>query len=147
MMLQNDEIGVIDFQDAVIGPITYDAVSLLRDCYRRWPDEWVSDWLAAFQQQFYPQYALAKFTRWFDLTGMQRHIKASGIFARLHHRDGKSDYLDDIPRTLGYLVDIGKQYSELEAFARFVEQEILPSVLALADSAKGKVVSLAGSKR
>ena len=78
---------------------------------------------------------------------MQRHIKASGIFARLHHRDGKSDYLDDIPRTLGYLVDIGKQYSELEAFARFVEQEILPSVLALADSAKGKVVSLAGSKR
>jgi aminoglycoside/choline kinase family phosphotransferase len=147
MMLEDDEIGVIDFQDAVIGPITYDAVSLLRDCYRRWPDDWVSTWLAEFQQQFYPQYPLAKFTRWFDLTGMQRHIKASGIFARLHHRDGKSDYLGDIPRTLGYLVDIGKHYPELHAFAQFVEQEVLPSVLALTDSVKGNVVSLANSKR
>ena len=146
MMLESGDIGVIDFQDAVIGPITYDAVSLLRDCYRRWPDEWVSNWLGAFQQQFYPQYSLAKFTRWFDLTGMQRHVKASGIFARLHHRDGKSDYLGDIPRTLGYLVDIGKGYPELHGFAKFVEDEVLPSVLAIKDAGKGKVVSLARSK-
>ncbi|WP_166424169.1 phosphotransferase [Paraglaciecola sp. 20A4] len=146
MMLVNDEIGVIDFQDAVVGPITYDAVSLLRDCYRRWPDEWVSDWLQAFHGQFYAHYPLAQFTRWFDLTGMQRHIKASGIFARLHHRDGKSDYLGDIPRTLGYLVDIGRLYPQLSAFSDFIEQDVLPHVLASQNSEKTKIVSLAGGK-
>tara|TARA_R110000772_G_scaffold107486_5_gene209889 strand:+ start:704 stop:1741 length:1038 start_codon:yes stop_codon:yes gene_type:complete len=146
MMLDNNAIGVIDFQDAVVGPITYDAVSLLRDCYRRWPDKWVSNWLQVFHGQFYAQYSLAQFTRWFDLTGMQRHIKASGIFARLHHRDGKSDYLGDIPRTLGYLVDIGKLYPQLQAFSDFIEQQVLPNVLTAPSSRKTKVVSLASSK-
>ena len=77
---------------------------------------------------------------------MQRHIKASGIFARLHHRDGKSDYLGDIPRTLGYLVDIGKLYPQLQAFSDFIEQQVLPNVLTAPSSRKTKVVSLASSK-
>jgi aminoglycoside/choline kinase family phosphotransferase len=126
MVLDDDELGIIDFQDAVIGPITYDAVSLMRDCYVRWSDEGVNEVLKAWHNEYFACYEWCTFKRWFDLTGMQRHVKASGIFARLSHRDGKSIYLDDIPRTLNYIVDIGKQYAELEEFAHFVERRILP---------------------
>ncbi|MFQ3234492.1 MAG: aminoglycoside/choline kinase family phosphotransferase [Paraglaciecola sp.] len=126
MLLDDGNIGVIDFQDAVLGPITYDAVSLLRDCYQRWPSEWVDQWFVNWHTQYYGQYPFKQFKRWFDLSGLQRHIKASGIFARLYHRDAKVDYLADIPRTLGYLCEIGQQYSECQAFAQLITDKIIP---------------------
>ncbi|WP_199271692.1 aminoglycoside phosphotransferase family protein [Paraglaciecola sp. L3A3] len=128
MLIEQDEIGVIDFQDAVVGPITYDAVSLLRDCYQMWPVNLVDTWLQQWHAEFYAEYDWRQFKRWFDFTGMQRHIKASGIFARLHLRDHKSVYLYDIPRTLGYLVTVGRSYAELTAFSEFIENTVLPSV-------------------
>ncbi|MCY7296197.1 aminoglycoside phosphotransferase family protein [Alteromonas sp. a30] len=128
MILANDEIGVIDFQDAVTGPITYDAVSLLRDCYVVWPDEFVQSQLKALHQQYYSQYDWAAFAHWFDCVGMQRHIKASGIFARLCHRDGKTSYLNDIPRTLDYLVRIGRNIPQCADFAVLVDTKIKPAV-------------------
>lgn len=128
MVLDGEELGIIDFQDAVIGPITYDAVSLLRDCYQTWPDELVTEILSGFHTQHYGQHSWQEFKRWFDLTGIQRHIKASGIFARLCHRDGKSAYLNDVPRTLDYIVEIGLKYPELQNFSLLVKDKIKPAV-------------------
>jgi aminoglycoside/choline kinase family phosphotransferase len=128
MVLDNEALGIIDFQDAVVGPITYDAVSLLRDCYVRWPEDGIYDVLKAWHNEYFTTYEWDTFKRWFDLTGIQRHIKASGIFARLNHRDNKSLYLEDIPRTLNYIVDVGKQYDELSSFTHFVEQKVLPTL-------------------
>ncbi len=96
--------GILDFQDAVIGPITYDLVSLLRDCYIAWPEAQVDDWVRDFHAAARPAgIDMERFLRDFDLMGAQRHLKAIGIFARLHLRDGKDGYLKDIPRTLDYL--------------------------------------------
>lgn len=127
MLLTNDEIGIIDFQDAVVGPITYDAASLLRDCYQSWPAALVYTWLKQWHGEYYSQHPWPQFKRWFDLTGMQRHIKASGIFARLSHRDGKQAYLQDIPNTLQYLLEVGSQYADCSEFARLVETKIKPA--------------------
>ena len=114
--------GILDYQDAVIGPVTYDLVSLLRDCYIAWPRGRVEAWVAGYfelaQQSgiLRPGQADERtFLRWFDCMGVQRHLKAAGIFARLNHRDGKSGYLKDIPRTLGYVTDVCSRYPELEA--------------------------------
>lgn len=128
MILADDEIGIVDFQDAVTGPVTYDAVSLLRDCYVTWPDEWVEEQLQQWHQSCMSQYDWQEFKYWFDFTGMQRHIKASGIFARLCHRDGKTGYLQDIPATLRYLVNIGGLYPETAAFAQWIEAVLIPAV-------------------
>lgn len=128
MLLENGDIGIIDFQDSVLGPITYDAVSLLRDCYRRWPPSWVEQWLTDWHGKYYPQYPFEQFKRWFDLTGMQRHIKASGIFARLYHRDGKINYLADIPRTLDYICQIGGLYTEFHLFSTLIADRVIPAV-------------------
>lgn len=128
MVLDDDALGIIDFQDAVIGPVTYDAVSLMRDCYVRWPDEGIVDVLKAWHQGHFNRYSWDTFKRWFDLTGIQRHVKASGIFARLNHRDNKSIYLNDIPRTLRYIVDVGKQYAELGDFVDFIEDRVQPAL-------------------
>jgi len=120
LMLLNENIAIIDFQDMVLGPITYDAVSLLRDCYCRWPDTDIE----RLKREYFELCQLenvnwAEFSTWFDLTGLQRHIKAAGIFARLYHRDGKSAYLKDIPRTLDYIIDIAGQYPNLQTFSEF----------------------------
>lgn len=128
MLLDDGSIGVIDFQDAVVGPITYDAVSLLRDCYLCWPPAWVEMWLIDWHAQYYGHYPFAQFQRWFDLTGMQRHIKASGIFARLYHRDGKANYLADIPRTLDYLCEVGGRYHEFQSFVQLIRDKVYPAV-------------------
>jgi N-acetylmuramate 1-kinase len=117
--------GILDFQDAVQGPITYDLVSLLRDCYIAWPRERVEGWarrhLAAARTAGLAVSADdVQFLRWFDWMGVQRHLKAIGIFARLNHRDGKPGYLKDIPRTLGYVVDVTERYPELRPLHRFV---------------------------
>ena len=125
MVLDEDSPGVIDFQDAVIGPVTYDVVSLLRDCYIAWPKEHVEQWLKNYYDQLIQTGLIncdwAQFKRWFDLMGMQRHLKAVGIFARLHKRDSKSTYLNDIPRTLNYVLDVCANYPELNAFGELLQ--------------------------
>ena len=123
--------GVLDFQDAVIGPITYDLASLLRDCYVAWPSDRVYRWMESYRQALLATPLLkesdaGRFRRWFDLMGMQRHLKAIGIFSRLNLRDGKPGYLKDIPRTLGYVTEVGGNYPELAGFMQFVEQRVLP---------------------
>ena len=130
MVLDNRSPGVIDFQDAVIGPISYDLVSLLRDCYISWPQQRVEQWM----QQYYQRIStaglidtdLGTFTRWFDLMGLQRHLKAIGIFARLHLRDNKPGYLADIPRTLNYVMQICQTYPELADCRQFLQSQVLP---------------------
>ena len=132
MLTGQNNPGILDFQDAVIGPVTYDLVSLLRDCYIAWPRARVEDWALGYQELALQSGILREdhedpqqFLRWFDLMGMQRHLKAAGIFARLNHRDGKPGYLQDIPRTLGYVVDVAGRYDELAAFGTFIETEVL----------------------
>ena len=125
--------GILDFQDAVVGPVTYDLVSLLRDCYIRWPREQVAQWamnyyLLALQSGVLRVEHEEQFLRWFDLMGVQRHLKAAGIFARLNRRDGKPGYLKDIPRTLGYIVELAPDYTELAELGSFIEQRVLPAL-------------------
>ncbi len=120
MVLEEGELGVIDFQDAVIGPITYDPVSLLKDCYIRWPRNQQLQWLDAYFEQIKlfaeepPSHAggiasqladvsAEQFHQWFDLTGLQRHLRVLGVFARLHIRDQKSEYLEDLPLVIEYV--------------------------------------------
>ena len=123
--------GVLDFQDAVRGPVTYDAVSLLRDCYVSWPQQQVDEWAWGFFQLAVQSGVMReeqedRFLRWFDLMGAQRHLKAAGIFARLSHRDGKPGYLKDIPRTLGYIVQVAQRQQELVPLADFISHRVLP---------------------
>lgn len=103
--------GILDFQDAVKGPVTYDLVSLLRDCYVEWPepqvDQWVLDYHDFAVLDHLEGVSAAQFMRWFNLMGVQRHLKAIGIFSRLSIRDGKDQFLKDIPRTLNYLKIVG----------------------------------------
>ena len=130
MYVSSNNPGVIDFQDAVIGPITYDAVSLLRDCYISWPDNQVEQYLKSYYQQLKQECLIAcdfiQFQRDFDLMGIQRHLKAIGIFSRLNIRDGKSVYLGDIPRTLNYVISISQRYPELQDFHSFLVETVLP---------------------
>jgi N-acetylmuramate 1-kinase len=126
------EPGILDFQDAVRGPVTYDLVSLLRDCYVAWPDTYVRRLALGYRERLAATGALptpseAIWLEWFDLMGVQRHLKAAGIFCRLHHRDGKSRYLADIPRVLAYLERVCAAYPELADFAAFIGAEILPA--------------------
>ncbi|MCF6218538.1 MAG: phosphotransferase [Gammaproteobacteria bacterium] len=113
--------GVIDYQDAVMGPISYDLVSLLRDCYIGWPDTQIYSWVHQYYQRAFAAGLLTcdepQFVKWFDLMGMQRHLKAIGIFARLNYRDGKPNYLDDIPRTFNYLLKMTEKYPQFSEMA------------------------------
>ena len=124
MITNNDNPGVIDFQDAVVGPVSYDLVSLLKDCYIAWPRQNVLHWLDYYMHQssLCQNISREQFIHWFDLMGTQRHLKAIGIFARLNHRDGKAGYLADIPRTLSYVIDCCRRYDELQAMAELIEQ-------------------------
>lgn len=130
MIVESDCPGVLDFQDAVIGPITYDLVSLLKDCYIAWPEVRIEQWTAGYYQRLGEagliHCGLDRFNRWFDLMGLQRHLKAIGIFARLHLRDLKSGYLKDIPRTLDYVTRICGRYPELTEFADFLQRQVQP---------------------
>jgi len=133
MVLAADALpGVIDFQDAVIGPITYDLVSLLRDCYIDWPSALVDTFRDSYHQRLLAADLLdcdaEQFRRWFDLMGMQRHLKAVGIFSRLHWRDDKPHYLNEIPRTLNYIVQVCALYPELAEFGGFLQQQVLPLI-------------------
>jgi hypothetical protein len=112
-----EEPGIIDFQDAVIGAVTYDLVSLLKDCYINWPREKIETWVNYFYTQaislgIISDVSFETFLCWFDLMGLQRHLKVAGIFSRLKHRDGKTGYLKDIPRTMDYVFDVVARYPE-----------------------------------
>lgn len=113
MVCEDGELGVLDFQDAVRGPITYDLASLLRDCYVAWPREKVENWARDYYLQCAPSVDFETFLRWFDWVGLQRHLKCLGIFSRLSFRDQKHHYLNDIPRVLDYAIGVCERYPEL----------------------------------
>jgi aminoglycoside/choline kinase family phosphotransferase len=127
MLVDENNPGVIDYQDAVIGPVTYDLVSLFKDCYIEWPGNKVEHWLDQYLQLTPIELPVDRnqFIRWFDLMGVQRHLKVLGIFARLNYRDGKSQYLDDLPLTLKYVVDACNRYEELKPLLNLLESTVL----------------------
>ncbi|GAA6134096.1 phosphotransferase [Oceaniserpentilla sp. 4NH20-0058] len=131
MVLEDDTLGIIDFQDAVLGPLTYDLASLLRDCYVAWPIEevhlWAKEYFAkAREKGIVGSISDDQLMLWFDWMGIQRHLKAVGIFARLNHRDGKTGYMNDIPRTLNYLIQVSAQYDSLSEFHHFLTRRLMP---------------------
>jgi aminoglycoside/choline kinase family phosphotransferase len=133
MLTDANPPGIIDFQDAVRGPITYDLVSLLKDAYIRWPLEQVDRWVAgyaelALESGLIDEAQRAQFQRWFDLMGLQRHIKVAGIFARLYRRDGKAGYLADIPLVLDYIVEMAERYPEFSTLADLIRIRVRPAL-------------------
>ncbi len=124
MITDENNPGVIDYQDAVIGPISYDLVSLFKDCYIEWPRERIELWLEQYLARITPAQLIEKDTliRWFDLMGVQRHLKVLGIFARLNYRDGKTQYLRDLPLTLKYVLDACQSYDELQPLKILFEE-------------------------
>ena len=141
MVLADGSLAIIDFQDAVIGPITYDIVSLLRDCYSRWPEHITEPLFRSFCQLMTEQYALQhisdqQWQQWFDLMGVQRHLKASGIFCRLFYRDHKNAYLNDIPLTLSYIQDISAHYPALSFLHQLLTSQVIPALQALSTNAR-----------
>ena len=135
LMLLDDSavpaLGVIDFQDAVHGPYSYDVVSLLRDCYLRWEPETVNLWALTYWQAARAEGLLAdvseaQFLRDFDLMGLQRHLKVMGIFCRLSLRDNKSRYLADIPLVIQYFLEVSRRYPELGDFVEWFNRRALP---------------------
>ncbi len=133
MLTEPANPGILDFQDAVLGPVSYDLVSLLKDCYVDWPRARVIDWTRGYCNLATQSGVLrvdqeARFLRWFDLMGVQRHLKAAGIFCRLQLRDGRGDYLQYLPRTLGYVVALQPEYPELSALIEFLNTRVLPSL-------------------
>jgi aminoglycoside/choline kinase family phosphotransferase len=135
MHTQNDTPGIIDFQDAVVGPISYDLVSLLRDCYIEWSDDKLTQWIHYYYSQAIENKLLntttsiEQFTQWFDWMGLQRHLKVLGIFARLNYRDGKSNYMNDLPLTLKYVQKISKKYPEFSELSDFLQQKPIMAII------------------
>ena len=161
MLLEVEELGVIDFQDAVLGPITYDPVSLLKDCYVRWPRAQQLAWLNGYLAQLrrlgvaapsvnaptlpaeqasclqalatqLGEVSVAQFQRWFDLTGLQRHLRVLGVFARLHLRDHKSSYLADLPLVTEYvreaLASTTNAHGSVAEFRDWFESDLMPVI-------------------
>ncbi len=128
----SSDLAIIDFQDAVKGPVSYDVVSLLKDCYINWPalerDTWMNDYLSkAIEYGILTEAEKNDFPQWFDLMGAQRHLKAIGIFSRLHVRDDKSTYLADIPRTLNYLIEL-TTYEPMKPLIEFIQGRVIPAM-------------------
>lgn len=131
MVTGKNNPGILDFQDAVRGPVTYDLVSLLKDCYISWSREQVLDWVEGYHQLALESGvpvcdSAEQFQDWFDRMGVQRHLKAIGIFARLSHRDGKNGYLDNIPRTLHYIWQVCAHDKQLMPLATVLEELGVP---------------------
>lgn len=127
LMLSTPNPGVLDFQDAVYGPITYDVASLFRDAYLSWPEERVIDWVARYWEQAkraqLPVDAdFGAFYRALEWMGLQRHLKVLGIFARIHYRDGKPGYLEDTPRFLRYAREVGSRYVALKPLLHLLDE-------------------------
>jgi aminoglycoside/choline kinase family phosphotransferase len=132
MVLPENKVGVLDFQDAFIGPVTYDLVSLLRDCYIDWPKAEVTTLALGYlpilaNLGVLSQAGEQEFLRWFDLMGMQRHLKALLTFARKSVRDNQSDYLRHIPRTLKYLVSVSQTYPEFAVLHDYLRVTVQPA--------------------
>lgn len=124
------DLGVIDFQDAVIGADTYDLISITRDAYVQWNADRVYTWFKTFYDLL-PESAkqdrdFEQFKKDADMMAIQRHIKILGIFVRLFERDGKSGYLKDLPRVMWYLLEESKPYTELQPFMQFIEAKVMP---------------------
>lgn len=133
MLTESGELGVIDFQDAMKGPITYDLVSLLKDCYIRWPMAWVEQRALNFKSRLESEHGYKlgdsqQFLRWFDLMGLQRHIKVLGIFARLALRDKKIAYLNDIPLVVRYCLEVADRYQQVNQFGAWFRQRVEPAL-------------------
>jgi aminoglycoside/choline kinase family phosphotransferase len=131
LVTDEDNPGILDFQDALRGAVTYDVVSLLKDCYIAWPRERVIGWLVRYRERLKRAGLDAaaddeELIRRFDLMGLQRHIKVLGIFARLFYRDGKAGYLEDLPRVLAYTREAAALYPETAEFARYIDERIEP---------------------
>jgi len=115
MLLEKGNPGVLDYQDAMVGPITYDLVSLLKDCYIKWDNELINKMSKTYFQRISDvETSFDVFSYWLDITGLQRHLKAIGIFTRLNYRDNKPVYMNDIPRTLSYVRETVGKYDELK---------------------------------
>ncbi|MDE2148224.1 MAG: phosphotransferase [Gammaproteobacteria bacterium] len=132
LMLSQPNPGVLDFQDAVIGPLAYDVISLFKDAFLSWPAERVEGWLSAYWHRAgaagLPVPGYARFRRDADWIGVQRHLKVLGIFARLAYRDGKPDYLSDTPRFVRYVTEVASRYPELAALSGLFDKLVLPVV-------------------
>lgn len=133
MLLPTSDVGILDFQDAFIGPVTYDLVSLLRDCYIDWPPEQVEGWALSYLLKLQMLGLLTDvdkqtFLRWFDLMGLERHLKALFTFARKHVRDQQPQYLKHIPRALHYVITVSQQYPELAPLHQFMRDKVQPAV-------------------
>ena len=127
MVLSQGNPGILDFQDAVFGPITYDLASLLRDAYIQWDEEIVLDWAIRYWERakraglpVNPD--IDAFYRDFEFMGLQRHLKILGIFARLYHRDGKDAYLKDLPLVMEYTRKVAYRYKELAPLVRLLDE-------------------------
>lgn len=123
----SDEPGIIDFQDAVRGPLTYDLLSLLRDCYIQWPPQQVDAWVNYYLKHSPAILDKEQFVQWFDWMGLQRHIKVAGIFSRLNYRDGKEGYLKDIPLTLTYIIQQAEKYPQMAEFHQWLINKVIPA--------------------
>jgi aminoglycoside/choline kinase family phosphotransferase len=120
MLTSTNEVGVIDYQDAMSGAITYDLVSLLKDCYIRFDREKIEKLVLEFRDKKALHVSNETFIKWFDFMGLQRHIKVLGIFSRLYLRDGKDGYLKDIPLTLQYVLETASRYKETQELAKLL---------------------------
>ena len=146
MVHGSGDLAVIDFQDAVIGPVTYDLVSLLKDCYIHWPAHRVRGWALSYRDALQAAGHIETieddtFIRWFDWMGLQRHIKVLGTFARLYLRDGKAAYLQDLPLVVRYVREVAAEYAPREpafaAFSQWLDATLVPLIEAQAWSAPG----------
>lgn len=128
LILDENNPGILDFQDAVKGPLTYDLVSLLRDCYIAWPEDRIDAWVESYRLQCIEagltNVDSATFKRGFDLMGLQRHLKVLGIFCRLWYRDGKAGYLNDLPLVWQYTRDVGLRYPETAPLIQLLERVV-----------------------
>jgi hypothetical protein len=128
LMILNDQIGVIVFQDAMFGPVTYDLASLLKDCYTKLPEAAYQQYVGLFYQRqpLAQTWSLQSFEDELDYCGLQRHLKVLGIFCRLYLRDNKPNYLQDLPLTMEYTLTCLKRHAELSPLLQLMEKRVLP---------------------
>jgi aminoglycoside/choline kinase family phosphotransferase len=143
LMVSRPNPGVLDFQDAVVGPISYDAVCLFKDAFLSWPAARVEGWLRGYWEQaraarLSVPAAFAEFWRQAEWMGLQRHLKVLGIFARLTYRDGKAHYVADTPRFVRYVMEVAPRYPELAPLTRLFDKHVLPRVASPGNGARGQ---------
>lgn len=136
MIEPTGQLGIIDYQDAMVGPITYDLVSLIKDCYIRWPKDKILAWGQLYHQRLnhvglLDDTPLDTFYRWVDWTGLQRHLKVLGVFSRLKIRDQKSLYFKDTPRVMAYVLEVFDSYPEFELINALFKDKIQPPLMHL----------------